>query len=302
MIGIYKITNTLNNKCYIGQSINIEVRWKQHIYLSKNYFKYKPTNNLYLDMNKNLSSFYFEVIEKCSTNKLDDREKYWINYYNSYNNGYNKTIGGSGKRIYKINIDLLYNLWNEKYTIKEIADFFNCGIDTIRNYLKDYKNYSKEESYKRSAEKRTYLNITNNEIYYYTNNFYCLSVFQYTLSGIFIKQYSSFSQAAKQLQVKSASNIRAAATGYRSQKTAYGYRWSLVNLESLQPLEKIKNTRKNLKKVKCIETNEVFNSTGEAAKWCNLKSASSIRDCCTGRFIHAGRHPITKEKLSWIYI
>lgn len=93
MIGIYKITNKINNKCYIGQSTNIERRWAEH---QNKYHKY-PDRALYRAFNKyGLENFIFEIIEECEDTQLNDKEKYWIQYYNSYHNGYNLTLGGDG--------------------------------------------------------------------------------------------------------------------------------------------------------------------------------------------------------------
>lgn len=96
-IGIYKITNQINNKCYIGQSINIERRFKEH----------KNTNRtskyLHRAINKyGIDNFKFEIIETCSKEQLSDREKYWIKYYNSLKPyGYNLTDGGDGGNTFQ---------------------------------------------------------------------------------------------------------------------------------------------------------------------------------------------------------
>lgn len=94
MMGIYKITNNINNKNYIGQSVDIEKRWKDH----KTKYNWERENKkiLYLAFQKyGLENFSFSVIEECSIDQLNEREKYWIQYYNSYNgNGYNMTSGG----------------------------------------------------------------------------------------------------------------------------------------------------------------------------------------------------------------
>ena len=95
MIGIYKITNTINNKVYIGLSSNIEERWKAHkkrykIETDKEYEKH-----LYRSFRKyGLDAFTFEIIEECPVEELADKEIYWISYYDSYANGYNETPGG----------------------------------------------------------------------------------------------------------------------------------------------------------------------------------------------------------------
>ncbi len=101
MIGIYKITNKINGKAYIGQSIDIEARWKNHklkpfVLGSENYDKC-----LYKAIRKyGLENFSFEVLEECEPKQLNEREIYWINYYQTFppelGKGYNQTAGGEG--------------------------------------------------------------------------------------------------------------------------------------------------------------------------------------------------------------
>lgn len=101
---IYKITNLINNKVYIGQTKNhYSERFKQH----KNRYnqEYRESYNypLYKAMRKyGLDNFSFEPIEKCEIDKLDEREIYWISFYDSFNKikGYNQTLGGGGFRVY----------------------------------------------------------------------------------------------------------------------------------------------------------------------------------------------------------
>lgn len=94
MIGIYKITNTLNNKCYIGCSTDIENRWKSHrqrAFVEGKEFD-KP---LYRAFRKyGIENFKFEVLSECKKEELGELEKVFIQYYNSYKNGYNATVGG----------------------------------------------------------------------------------------------------------------------------------------------------------------------------------------------------------------
>ncbi len=97
--GIYCITNKNNNKKYIGQSIRIENRWKEHIGNLKN----NKHHNDHLQNSWNTygaSGFSFEIIEVCTKPELDDREDYWIKFYNSTNRekGYNiREAGSNGK-------------------------------------------------------------------------------------------------------------------------------------------------------------------------------------------------------------
>lgn len=90
--GIYKIECLVNGKVYIGQSINIKQRWGAHLSNLKN----NRHDNIRLQRAYNKygkDNFIFEIIEECNTN-LDDVEKYWICYFDSFNNGFNLTEGG----------------------------------------------------------------------------------------------------------------------------------------------------------------------------------------------------------------
>lgn len=86
--GIYKIQNKENGLVYIGKSIHIEQRFKEHI------------RNAYFRIDKAIAefgeeNFSFEIIEECLPEELNEKEIYWIKYYNSYEGeGYNDTPGG----------------------------------------------------------------------------------------------------------------------------------------------------------------------------------------------------------------
>lgn len=93
-MGIYKYQNKINGKVYIGQSVDIEKRYQQHIYDAKN----RPERGTGVDLairKYGIEAFDFQIIEECSKNQLDEKEVYWISYYDSFNNGYNRTPGGS---------------------------------------------------------------------------------------------------------------------------------------------------------------------------------------------------------------
>lgn len=80
---IYKITNIVNNKIYIGQTRNVDDRWYKHNYNALSGRK----GHLYDAMRKyGLENFTIEVIEECDDDIVDDREKYWIAHYNSTDN------------------------------------------------------------------------------------------------------------------------------------------------------------------------------------------------------------------------
>ena len=96
--GIYKITNKINNKIYIGCSKDIEHRWIAH--KSESILEHYPPYNYSIHKafrKYGIDNFNFEIIEIVNDEaQLFAREKYWIKYYDSYYNGYNETEGGDG--------------------------------------------------------------------------------------------------------------------------------------------------------------------------------------------------------------
>lgn len=86
--GIYKITNTTNQMCYVGQAVNVADRWKQHI--KRGIGAETPTKNkLYPAMLKDgVENFTFELIEECDRSLLNDREDYWQEYFKAKEFGY----------------------------------------------------------------------------------------------------------------------------------------------------------------------------------------------------------------------
>jgi len=136
------IKNIINNKVYIGQSKELHKRFKRHI----NELKNNNHHSVHLQRawNKyNEENFVFEIIEYCTEDGLNEKEIYWINYYNAcnYNNGYNNKEGGSHGKYSE----------ESKRKMSESTKGQKCP-----EYLKDYfsKLYSGEGNpmYGRSGE------------------------------------------------------------------------------------------------------------------------------------------------------
>jgi len=299
MVGIYKITNKLNNQCYIGQSIDIKIRWIQHIYEGK---RNTPQGRLYPAIYKDgVENFSFEVIEECELNqeKLDERERYWIEYYNSYNNGYNSTKGGQGEDSWIYDPNLIQTLWDEGYTSGEIKEIVGCSKTTVNNRLRGYKDFNTFSSHQRScgynAPFRQLLAMSDEQLKYFGKP---IEIHQYSLLGEYIASYPTLEAAAKAVNGKYPENIGECFRG-NLHRTAYGYQWSKEKVEKMSPV-----ATPSGKLIRCIETQQIFSSTQEAAKWCGLKSSSPIRDYCRGygSYKSAGKHPETGEKLHWEYV
>jgi hypothetical protein len=93
--GIYQIINNANGKSYIGQSIDIDRRFRQHVINATNKKGRDYGKPLYQAMrNFGMDKFEFIILEECTFNKLNEREIYYINKFISYKNGYNGTPGG----------------------------------------------------------------------------------------------------------------------------------------------------------------------------------------------------------------
>lgn len=94
--GIYKITNLLTEQCYIGQSVNISDRWKQHCKCGLG-IEASATNVLYNSMQRDkIWNFSFELLEECPRDLLNEKEAFWINMYQSNIYGLN-TLKGINK-------------------------------------------------------------------------------------------------------------------------------------------------------------------------------------------------------------
>lgn len=202
---IYKITNVINGKVYIGKtSRSISQRFKEHIEFAKlgydNMLIYRAIRKYGED------NFSIELIEDQINNKeIDNRERYWINYYHSYIhskdcNGYNMTLGGDGVLKYDYPIELIIDLYESGKSSYQIAKEL------------DFSNNS--DSYIRSLLKSAGVQLRTNEI----------SILQLDTNNILIQEFSSIKEANLYFNKPIYSrNISSCLNG--KTKTAYGFKW-----------------------------------------------------------------------------
>lgn len=256
MTGIYKITNQLNGKCYIGQSIHIEQRWQEHLYTTSNCTLLKYALHKY-----GVDNFKFEVLEECTQQELNQREQYWIEYYNSFGeNGYNLTRGGDG--VIKYSAEAVYETYCQLNSIEQTAKKIGCHINTARSILREYGINLHEQSDAKPVE--------------------CID----TTTLQVIKQYTSIQEAADEMHVAHGA-IRMALNG--THKTSCGYYWRYIGSDKIfEPLSTIKHWKTKIQQLdynEDIVLNE-FESAAEAAAYLGKdrkNGGSQITAVCNGR-------------------
>lgn len=260
---IYKITNIINNKIYIGQTgKSIDVRFKEHLNEAFNLNTQRP---LYKAMRKyGKDNFKIEIIEKVSLRDLDNKECFYIKMYDCLaikGNGYNITYGGGGKRI---DYELVRTLWDSGLSIIEICMESGYGRDAIRNALLSYPNYTTEESRRRGV--------------LYQNTDRKRKVYQYSATGEFIAEYPNVDAAAISLKCK-VGTLRAAliAPGYLGN----GYQWSYYQFANIAPIDhKGRNYKQRVIEItKDGHTINTYESAAAAARALNI-SDNYIRNAC----------------------
>lgn len=150
---IYRITNIINSKVYIGQTImGIKLRFQDHI----SSFRRGRANcyKLYRAFAKyGIENFKIETIEECPKDRLNEREKYWINFYNSTKTGYNVSIGGNVTRTSKlIDEDKVLELFNNGITAVKIAKILHVNNYKVSDVLKKHGVIYGKDKQKTSQE------------------------------------------------------------------------------------------------------------------------------------------------------
>ena len=170
--GIYKIENKINHKVYIGQSVNIKRRWSNHRQHYKNPKDKGYDYYLYRSMRKyGIKNFSFEILEVCPPSLLNERERYYINKYDSFFNGYNNSLGGESKitsaNLKERIIGIFKDLEDSNLTHGEIAKKYDIsaemvqGINTGRHWFCENKSYPIRK-YRLSKDKKMRLPLEPN--------------------------------------------------------------------------------------------------------------------------------------------
>ena len=213
---IYKITNDINDKVYIGKTQNsVSQRFSEHLRDAKKESCEKRP--LYSAIRKyGEQHFAIHILEECSNEDLSERERYWIKKYGSYKIGYNATVGGDGSSFVDRNEILDELILNP--CVKDIAKSVGCCADIIREVASQHGIRLQKHS---DEDTSTALNAPKQIACIHCDDGMSL--------------FDSVADAAKWLfqtgHIKSLksgvrTHISECARGKR--KTAYGYRWMYV--------------------------------------------------------------------------
>lgn len=204
--GIYKITSP-SGKVYIGQSIDIEKRWKIH----KGLYESHGTNKLKRSLIKyGVLKHLFEVVEKCTLNQIYEREIYWIKFYNSIKKGLNILEGGQGVRMTD---DIKIKISNNKknhicYQNKERGEKISQSLKGRNNTWGKGKEKIGKKQEKEFKERLAILKSKY--------------IYQFDKKGNLIQEWDSIKNAANSTGIHR-ENIGCVLRGIT--KTAGGYNW-----------------------------------------------------------------------------
>ena len=273
---IYIIKNTINDKVYIGQtSRTIQARFQQHI----NAALRDETGGMiiYNAIRKyGANKFYVEELECVDTDLLNEREKYWIQYYNSLTpNGYNVREGGDDcgrKKVYQIdlNTNKIINIFSSAMAA---AEQYNLDVSHLTKACRHEKGHRSCGGFKWSYDYNYSPEYINNIKPKINERQVCQIDIN---TGEVIKIWDNMRQAGLELNICS-SSINSCITG--KYKSAGGFQWCDVN-----NLSNIKSYHRDKVVCQYDKNNNLikkWNSAKEAAEVLG-KEASTIRSAARG--------------------
>lgn len=255
MASIYKITNQINGKVYIGETTRtVAARWRQHKSRAK---LSEYTEYLYNAIRKyGIENFTIEEITKCSDEDRFKIETEYITQYRSWVgfkdcNGYNLTLSQEG--VAPIMAQEILNCWNDGLTIVQISERLHVNVKTISLSLKN-DGITQEQIFERRK-----LNSGKHSR---------KPIIQYDMNGEYINKYTSISEATRAMNKTSPSQIQKSCAGKIS-LTAYGYIWQYEdddNIEEIVSILKTKNKKgANKKRIQQFDLDGNFIQEYESA-------------------------------------
>lgn len=278
---IYKITNTVNGKMYIGQTRHsIAKRWGEHKNCAK-YGKFDYESLLYRAMRKyGLESFVIDEVEECSDESLNDREKYWISHYGTVETGYNISRGGLGHPRDAMPI-AQFDLDGNYIKTFDSASDAAIAVGAIPQWIYNvcYGYHASFHGFQwRFLEDAEKVGMKLDAVKVSPRH---REVHQYSMDGEYIRSYDSIAQAAKQFGMKGSGGIKGVCDGRN--RHSHGYRWSYEKVEKLPSIRKDRGTRSVAKLDDNGNIIKIYPTMTEAGKDHN-RSICAIQAACDGRY------------------
>lgn len=292
--GIYLISNLINNKIYVGQSINIEKRWRQHKReLRNNIHENKKLQNAWNKYGE--ENFEFSIACECEEKQLNTLEQYYVFSLESYlsKGGYNISLGGDGLFVKGINNKMNKSVYcietkTEYFSIAEASRQTGIRETSILQCCKGNYKYAGKEGkqkfhwmyYEDFLEKGEIIDNTPRKKIEKGHQVICLET---------CEVFESLKVAGEKYNIDG-SNIGACCRGKRT--TAGEYHWMYYeDYLSGKAVEIIPDyvppTKK--RKVYCPELNLTFDSIQEASDYTG-DSKSKICCCCKGTRKTTNKH------------
>lgn len=243
---IYKITNNINQKIYIGKTTKERAsdRFSQHRYLARHLEQEKGSSYLHKAMNSyGVDNFSFEVIEICDNELLNEKEQYWIREYNSMSpNGYNLTSGGEGtvgysreqtveerqkrsesnKKFFEENPEAKQQISERTKKLWENDEYRQKVTEGVNNFYKTHPDIFKGENNPMYGKHHTEESLKKIQAHAATRKQKIAQLDKDTLEIIQI--FDGIKDAEKALKASHGWLSKAA----RADKIAYGYRWKFM--------------------------------------------------------------------------
>lgn len=238
--GIYKITNRVNGKAYIGQSKDIKRRWLEHRKVKDGYDRHSYP--LYFAIDKyGIDNFEFEIIERCGVDELNNREIYWIDKCDTLvegmgGNGYNLTKGGQLCNTHVGSMDQGKRVYQYKLTGEFVVEYRSQQAAARAVGLKSSVGITRAVKNRATACGFQWRDFKTDKIHPYIKKSYRNKVYQYDLNGNFICMFDDIQTAA---DCVGASRSLIELCCEENCKTGKGYMWKYTYEQKIAPVKKM---------------------------------------------------------------
>lgn len=285
---IYKHVNKINGKIYIGQTCQKpEYRWnhgqgyKNCSYFYKAIQKYGWDNFEHIILENNLTA-----------QQANQKEEEYIKYYKSNERqfGYNLTAGGNNHQeisesTRKKLSDHAKNRWTDESIRNKMSQIMKEKWQDPEYRKNQFKSHQKALEQLHKNGKTSFISEEGRKRIGEARKKYIAEHGTPT-------QGKGHTEATKKILSEQRKGSKNPMYGKKHTEE-----WKQMMSQKMTGRPSTTN-----RKIKCIETGQVFQSITKAAKWCNLKSSSHISEVAKGNGETAGKHPVTKKPLHWEYV